>query len=411
LLPELVAARHAFDFGPIVVVHGETDSSRRLYSYAECIERGDDRFDPVLRKRHEVALLLYTARVEGRPKGTAHLLDAPLAVADTYGRYALKLESQDVLSGVTPLGLVDGLVPFAVFSFRFGASVVLMPEFDPERLLAGVSRYGATVLTLTPTAYRQILASPVAGEARAALATVRLCLSSGEPLTRSTYEAWERLTGLPIFEGFATTEMLAPFLSNAVGQQARPGSLGQPVPGYEVAVVDDHGREVRRGDIGHLVVRGPTGTLYWNDPAAQANAVKDGWNRTGDYVYADADGYFWFVARQDDIIKSGGYRIDPAEVELALREHPMIADAAVIGMPDDLVGQAIHAILVPVSGQVAHDALAADVLESLRGRLASYKIPTAISFAAALPRDNSGHLLRRMLREQLRRIYQETGAP
>lgn len=406
-LPKVLAARQGCDFGPIVVVGGETDNRQGLYSYAECVARGDSTFAPVRRSRHEVALLLYTARVEGRPKGTAHLLDAPLTVADSFGRYVLRINEDDVLAGTLSLGFVQGVLTAGILPFRFGASALLLPDFTPEGVLAALDRHKATILILTPTTYRQLLGSPPITTARSGLASVRLCVSGGEPLTRVTYDEWEQRTGLSIFEGFGTTEMLGTFLSTAVEMRPRPGSLGRPVPGYEAKVVDDHGRELRNGDIGHLIVRGPTGTLYWNDPEAQARAVKDGWNRTGDYAYCDSDGYFWFVARQDDIIKSGGYRIDPAEVEFALREHPAIADTAVIGMPDDLLGQAVHAILVPVTGSPGDDRLVTSVLESLHGRLASYKIPTQVSFAEVLPRDGSGQLLRRMLREQLRRSLSE----
>lgn len=401
LLPELLAARKAAPCRHVVVVGPVADDEEGLHSYAELISGGSGDVAPVRRRRDDVALILYTYRGEGgRPKGTAHWNEASLIAADILGRHVWHLTEEDALVTLTPLGLLQGYLAAGMVPYRFGAAAVLVPRMTTSALVEALHRWPVTVTLLTPTVYRQLLADQVSPEL---FQRVRLCLSSGEPLTEETYRAWEAHMGRPVLENFGTTEMLCFFLSNALPPGAKPGSIGRPVPGYDVKVVDNEGREVRTGDIGRLVVRGPTGTLYWKDAEAQRAAVRHGWNDVGDYAYCDEDGYFWFVARHDDVIKRGGYRIDPAEVEAALREHPLVADAAVVGLPDPLEGQRVHAFLVPKPGVEADDRLAAEILESLHGRLASYKIPSAATFVETLPRSSSGQLLRRRLRERMRR--------
>lgn len=399
LLPELLAARSVTNIGPIVVV-GDPPDDDGLYRYADLVSAGAPTFAPVRRHRTDISLLLYTYRDDGEPKGTAHFNEAPLIAADLLGEYVWEINEDDVVAALTPVGLARGYVTFGVLPYRFGAASVLVPDPTPHAIVDAIRRYHITVLSMTPTFYREILAEPALHDAD--LSSLRLCASAGEALTTETYHAWEDQFGLPIFEGFGTTEMLSIFISNGAGVSPQPGSLGKPVPGYEVKVVNEHGRELPPGEIGHLVVRGPTGTLYWRDHKAQREVMWHGWNHVGDYGYYDDDGYFWHVARQDDTIKSGGHRIDPAEVEAGLREHPSVADAAVIGLPDKIKGQRLHAFLVPKPGVRADESLAEDVLDGLDGRLATYKIPNSVAFIEALPRNGSGQLLRRLLRERMR---------
>ncbi|MDQ7028827.1 MAG: GNAT family N-acetyltransferase [Ardenticatenia bacterium] len=401
LLPELLVARKAAPCPHVVALGCASDEAHHVYSFADVLAGGTPTFSPVRRPREAPALILYTYRGdEGHPKGTVHRNEASLIVADVLGKHVWHMNEEDVIVTLTPLGLLQGYVAVGVLPYRFGAAAALVPYMTIRALLETVRRWPVTITLLTPTVYRHLLAEHVPPET---FHHVRLCLASGESLTERTYQAWLERVGLPILENFGTTEMLCFFLSNAVPAVPKPGSLGRPVPGYDVKVVDDEGREVRTGEIGHLVVRGPTGTFYWNDPDTQRAVVRHGWNSAGDYVYCDRQGYFWFVAREDDVIKRGGYRIDPAEVETALREHPVVADAAVVGLPDPLAGQRVHAFLVPKPGVQPDERLAAEILESLHGRLAGYKIPSTASFVEALPRSSRGHLLRRRLRERMRR--------
>lgn len=401
LLPELLRARGAEKLHHIVVVGGGNDipEGPRIVRYAHLVARSAA-VDPVRRSGQEVALLLYTSREDGRPKGTAHLLEEILSVADIMGKHLWHVNEDDVLASPAPLGLGQGYLTWGIIPYRFGAAAYLLPGLDGQALANAIRQHPITILNMVPTGYRRLLEFETLTEDD--VASLRLCIASGEALTIHTYRAWYERFGFPILEAFATTEMLGQFLSNAVNMQPKPGSLGRVVPGYEVRIVDKHGRELPDGEIGFLVVRGPSGTLYWNDPQAQEQSVWHGWNVVGDYAYRDEEGYFWYVARQDDLIKSGGFRIDPLEVEWVLREHPAVVDAAVVGLPDPIRGQAVHAFVVPKPGIQADDALAQSILESLHGRLAEYKIPTLLTFIESIPRGPDGKLIRRMLRERVR---------
>ncbi|MBA3531540.1 MAG: GNAT family N-acetyltransferase [Ardenticatenales bacterium] len=396
--------------GPIVV-HGLPDHApdEQLYSYARLVARGQQGYPATLRRRNQIGLLLYTSADSGHPRGTAHRLDGLLATLDIFGRQVWRVNEEDIIGHLAPLGFAQGFVTFGLLAFRFGASVALpddpMAESGTE-LVSTIRRHHITLLSASPVVYRQILADQSVNTLD--LASLRLCSSGGEPLTKETYLAWEERFEQPIFEGFGTTEMLYAFLSNAVGMAPRPGSLGRVVPGYQVKVVGDYGNELSSGEIGFLMVRGPTGTLYWNDTASQHKSVRNGWNRLSDYSYMDPDGYYWFVARSDDLIKTRSYRIDPTEVEAAIQAHPRVSEVAVIGLPDEMRGQRPVAYIRPHEWEEAHSVLAQSILSSLRGRLAEYKMPDEVVFMKdALPRNAQGQLLRRVLRDQVRRQGEE----
>ena len=179
--------------------------------------------------------------------------------------------------------------------------------------------------------------------------------------------------------------------------RATPGSFGTVVPGYEVKAVNEDGRDAAPGEIGRFLVRGPTGTLYWRDPEKQRQAVTpDGWNRAGDYVYGDEEGHFWFVSREDDVIKSSAYRIGPEEIETTLATHPAVADVGVIGVPDEVRGQIAKAFVVLKPG---HTVTSDELIEYCRDKIATYKLPREVVFVNELPRTPTGKLLRRVLRQ------------
>lgn len=391
--------------GPIVI-QGLRDHApdEQLYSYARLVAGGKKEFPATPRARDEIGLLLYTSADSGRPRGTAHRLDSLLAVLDTFGGRAWRVNEEDVIGSLAPLGFAQGFVVFGLLPFRFAGSVALPTDPMAESgaaLIDTIRRHRTTLLFAPPTAYRQILA--VDDLDPLDLASLRLCSSGGEPLTLETYQAWQERFEQPIFEGFGTTEMLYAFLSNSVGMQPRPGSLGRVVPGYTVRIVGDTGNDLGTGEIGLLAVRGPTGTLYWNNPASQRRIVHSGWNLLPDYCYADEEGYYWFVARSDDLIKTRSYRIDPNEVEAAIRDHPGVREVAVIGLPDAMRGQRPIAYVVPSDVEEAGPTLGRKIRESLGERLADYKIPDEVVFTDELPRNARGQLVRRVLREQVRR--------
>jgi 2-aminobenzoate-CoA ligase len=394
----------------VIVIGGDpADVKARGYlPYAEVAASGVERCEPVRRDRHDVSVLLYTSGTTGLPKGTVHLMEEALTVPDGFGRHGWRVEPDDVVGGPAPLSLAAGYSTQAVIPFRFGAAASLLPRFTPEAMFEQIQKHRITVVSILPTAYRKMMQVPDAPR-RYDLGSVRICTGGGESLGAETYQRWREMFGLEIFEGLGTTEMMYVFVSSAVTRRVKPGAIGPAVPGYELRVLAEDGAPAGPGEAGVLVARGPTGTLYWRDADRQRAAVRDGWCRVGDFVTLDEDGYVWFMAREDDLIKSSGYRIGPEEVEEALAKHPAVADVGVIGVPDPVRGQNTRAYVALRPGSAPSDALRRELLEFCRDRIAVYKLPREVEFVPQLPRapgpagPGTGKLLRRVLREQAAR--------
>src|SRR5713101_460880 len=386
LLGELEAARADLKtVRHIIVIGGEPAElkAKGYRLYGELLQSGGATLAPVRRAREDVAVLLYTSGTTGRPKGTAHLVEETLIVPDTFGKYGWRVTESDIIGGSAPLA--------------FGAAASLIAKFEPDKMFETIQKHRITVLSLAPTAYRKMLQVPDA-EKKYDLSSLRVCPGGGESLTAPTYYAWKENFGLFFFEDLATTEMMYVFVSNAVKMRAKPGSFGTVVPGYEVKAVNEDGRDAAPGEIGRFLVRGPTGTLYWRDPEKQRQAVTpDGWNRAGDYVYGDEEGHFWFVSREDDVIKSSAYRIGPEEIETTLATHPAVADVGVIGVPDEVRGQIAKAFVVLKPGQ---SVTSSQLIEYCKDKIAKYKLPREVVFVNELPRTPTGKLLRRVLRQK-----------
>jgi len=400
LLGELEAARDNLKtVRHIIVVGGEAAEikSKGYVPYGELLQSGSGTLSPVRRARQDVAVLLYTSGTTGRPKGTAHLLEETLIVPDTFGKYGWRVTENDVIGGSAPLAFGAGYSTFTTIPMRFGAAASLIAKFEPDKMFETIQKHRITVLSLAPTAYRKMLQAPDA-EKKYDLSSLRVCTGGGESLTAPTYHAWKQKFGKEIFEGLGTTEMMYVFVSNVVKMRAKPGSFGTVVPGFEVKVAGEDGADAKPGEIGHFLVRGPTGTLYWRDPEKQRHAITpDGWNRAGDYVYVDEEGYFWFVSREDDVIKSSAYRIGPEEIEITLASHPAVAEAAVIGVPDPVRGQSAKAFVVLKPDRTASPE---ELIEHCKDKIARYKLPRDVVFIKELPRTPTGKLLRRVLREK-----------
>lgn len=400
LLGEVEAARENFQtVKQIIVVGGDAAEAKAkgFLAYGELLQSGGPTLDPVLRKREDVALLLYTSGTTGRPKGTVHFVEELLIVPDGFGKYGWRVTENDVIGGSAPLAFGAGYSSYATIPFRFGAAASLIAKFDPEKMFDTIQKHKVSILTLAPTAYRKMLQVSDA-EKRYDLSSLRVCTGGGESLTAPTYHAWKEKFGLEIFEGLGTTEMMYVFASNVVSRKAKAGSFGQAVPGYELKVITEQNEEAITGTIGHFVACGPTGTIYWRDPDKQRHAVtSEGWNRAGDFVYVDKDGYFWFVSREDDIIKSSGYRIGPEEIEVTLATHPAVADVGVIGVPDEVRGQIAKAFVVLKPGATLTPE---GLLDFCKGKIATYKLPREIVIVNELPRTPTGKLLRRVLKQK-----------
>ena len=301
----------------------------------------------------------------------------------------------DVFVGSPPLAFTFGLGGLAIFPLRFGAAATLLESATPPNMVEIIETYKATISFTAPTAYRAMLAAMDKG---ADLSSLRIAVSAGETLPAPVFEDWTRKTGKPILDGIGATEMLHIFISNRLADMA-PASTGKPVKGYEARVVDEDMKELPRGTVGRLAVRGPTGCRYLADDRQQ-NYVRDGWNLTGDSFIQDEAGFFHFAARSDDMIISSGYNIAGPEVEAALLAHADVSECAVIGVADVDRGQIVEAHVVLAAG-VAGDALTIKRLQDhVKAAIAPYKYPRSVKFVDALPKTQTGKIQRFRLRER-----------
>jgi 2-aminobenzoate-CoA ligase len=355
-------------------------------TFAACDTAGDD-----------VCLIGFTSGTTGEPKGTMHFHRDMLATCDSYARHVLRGEPSDRFIGSPPLAFTFGLGGLVLFPLRIGASTVLLEKAGPDDLLAATAKHRATICFTAPTAYRAMLGKLAEHD----VSSLRKCVSAGEALPKATFDAWHAATGIKILDGIGATEMLHIFIGSPE-HEIRPGATGKPVPGYEARVIDDAGNEVPPNTIGRLAVRGPTGCRYLADKR-QRQYVRDGWNITGDTYLMDADGYFWYQARSDDMIVSAGYNIAGPEVESALLAHPAVAECGVVGAPDEERGQIVKAYVVLRPDNSGDAAMTKALQEHVKATIAPYKYPRAVEYVAALPRTQTGKLQR----FELRRIASE----
>jgi 2-aminobenzoate-CoA ligase len=341
----------------------------------------------------DVAMLAFTSGTTGRPKSTMHFHRDLLAIADTFSAKVLQPTPDDVFAGSPPLGFTFGLGALIVFPMRIGAATLLLEKGTPDLLLPAIARYRPTIVSTAPTAYRAMIPELPKHD----ISSLRRCVSAGEPLPLATWTGWYDATGLKIIDGIGSTEMLHIFISSA-DDEIRPGATGRVVPGYEAAVLDDEGKPVADGELGRLAVRGPTGCRYLADER-QAVYVQQGWNFTGDTYTRDSDGYFWYQARSDDMIISGGMNIAGPEVEMALLGHPDVLECGVVGDPDPERTMSVHAYVVLRPGVGGDPAKAAELQSFVRSVIAPYKAPRKVTFLDALPRTSTGKVQRFRLRE------------
>ncbi len=356
-------------------------------------------FDAVDTAAQDIALLAFTSGTTGAPKATMHSHRDVMAACACFAPHVLRATADDLFIGSPPLAFTFGLGGLLLFPLSLGAASVLLDRTAPPDLLAGVQRFGATVLITAPTSYRAL--ADAAGQARVAAVqggTLRKCVSAGEALPAATRALWRQATGIELIDGIGATEMLHIFIS-ADEQQAREGATGRVVPGYQACVVGDQLQPLPPGQVGRLAVKGPTGCRYLDDPQRQAAYVQGGWNLTGDAYRMDADGYFWFEARTDDLIVSSGYNIAGPEVEDALLRHPWVAECAVIGVPDPQRGQIVKAFVVLKPDARADAACARLLQDHVKALIAPYKYPRAVEFRNSLPRTPTGKLQRFRLRD------------
>lgn len=350
----------------------------------------------------EVAFMLYTSGTTGLPKGIEHGHRWLIATGDTMAKIMFQLTPEDISFQPQEMSFAFSFGTNFFHPFYCGGSVLVYPErFDAEKVLGCIERYRVTVFAAVPTIYRMML--NVEGvERRFDLSSLRLCVSAGETLPPETYEEWLKRFGLEIREAIGQSESHG-FLGNFPGIKIKPGSMGKPFPSYVVKVLNEEGKECPPGEVGELVLKEdhPGLCLGYRKMEDRWKALhKGGWYYCKDYAYVDEEGYFWYVSRSDDLIKSRGYLISPKEVEDAILRHPAVLEVGVVGVSDSTIGQKVKAFLTLREGFKASKELVEDIRNHLNKIIAPYKVPKEIQFVEELPKTATGKILRRELRKE-----------
>ncbi len=392
--------------GPIETVRERAPALRHLIltggaganSWDRLMDRASTDLAPVATHANEAALIIYTSGTTGEPKGVVQAHRWLIGTGDPVNRVMTHLAADDICYQPQDWSFMYPLGSSFLHPLFVGATVVVGEgRFDPEVALATIERYGVTVFAAVPTIYRMMLA---AAPGRFRPERLRLGISAGEALPADTFHGWRERFGVTIYDGLGQTESHI-FIANRIGMTIKPGSMGQPLPGFEVGVVDDAGQPAGAGTPGHLVLRNdhPGLTLGYRKDAARWAAVnREGWYYTQDIAYADEDGYYWYISRSDDLIKSRAYLVSPREVEATLLEHPAVLEAAVVGIADAVMTEKIKAFVTLRPGYQGGGALVEEIRTYVRGVIAPYKVPQEIEFLAELPKTANGKILRRELR-------------
>ena len=342
--------------------------------------------------RDDPALIAFTSGTTGVPKGCVQFHRDILAPCDSFAKHLIGPKPGDIFLTSAPMAFTFGLGITPMFPLRFGAASATIEQAAPSVLLDAILKHGVTHLGTAPTAYKAMLSQPGLDDA---LKTLRYCISAGEHLPEATWRAWKDRAGIAITDGIGATEMMHIFVS-AAGEDIRPGATGKAVPGYEACVLDPANQPMIEG-VGRLAIKGPTGCRYLDDER-QTNYVVNGWNVTGDTYRRDADGYYWYLARSDDMIVSAGYNIGAPEVENALLAHPAVAECAVVGVRCPERGQKVKAFVVLAGFAEPSNELAEKLQSFVKDQIAPYKYPREIEFVEALPKTVTGKLRRSELR-------------
>jgi long-chain acyl-CoA synthetase len=346
------------------------------------------------REGPDTAVILYTSGTTGTPKG-AELTHANLLRNCTTGaRDLAKIGEEDVILGALPLFHSFGQTCCLNGAVSAGACLTLIPRFDPAKALEIIARDRVTLFDGVPTMYHAMLNHP--DHASADTSTLRMCISGGSAMPVEVMRAFEEQFGCIILEGYGLSETSPVASFNHPERERKPGSIGTPIEGVEMRVVDDDDDEVEPGSVGEIVIRGHNVMKgYWNRPEATEEVMKGGWFHTGDMATVDEDGYLFIVDRKKEMIIRGGYNVYPREIEEVLYEHPSVSEAAVVGVPDDSLGEEVGAAVVLKAGE---DASADDIRAFVKERVAAYKYPRRIWFPDELPKGPTGKILKREIK-------------
>lgn len=387
----------------LVVVGGKREG---WTCYDEAVAKAPSRLGDVERTRSDDPLMLYfTSGTTGMPKMVIHTQASYGMAHLTTAKFWQDIRASDLQFLISDTGWAK--VAYGAFFGQWSLGACILQhnakgKFDPALALGILDRYGVTTFCAPPTAYRMLVLEDLS---RYDLSSLRHCTSAGEPLNPEVMKLWEEGTGLPIYDGYGQTETVL-LVGNYPCLPIKPGSMGKPVPGYRVAIVDDTGRELGPGQEGQIGLRvnpeRPVGIFreYWKDPEEMAKVFRGDWYYTGDRATMDQDGYMWFVGRADDVIITAGYRIGPFEVESALLEHPAVAESAVVAAPDELRGSIVKAFVTLAPGHVPSEELVTSLQDHVKRVTAPYKYPRKIEFVSELPKTVSGKIRRVELRDR-----------
>nr|HET6904360.1 AMP-binding protein [Ktedonobacteraceae bacterium] len=377
-------------------------------NYHQIVKEASSEFRGDKTRSDDPCLVYFTSGTVGYPKMVLHT-QASYPIGHTItGKYWLDLHEDDLHWNLSEMGWAKAAWSNLFGPWVMGAAMFMQDargKFDPIETLEMLHKYPITTLCAPPTAYRMmVLDEPMAYLKAHPPKALRHCVGAGEPLNPEVIKIWEEATGMTIRDGYGQTETVL-LCANFPPIKVKPGSMGKPSPGFEVSVIDHDGTELPPNKEGDIAVRvkpqRPTWMFkeYWRNPEATNACIRGDWYITGDRAYKDEDGYFWFVGRADDVIISAGYRIGPFEVESALKEHPAVAESAVIASPDEMRGEIVKAYIILAPGYTASPELAHEIQEHVKRVTAPYKYPREIEFVATLPKTISGKIRRVELRE------------
>ncbi len=394
---ELEAVRaECRDLREVIVVGAAVRGSR---SWEDVLAAASADWQPEITRSNDPAVCFYTSGTTKDPKAVLHTHAYTYAHRYT-GQYWLDLHPTDLHWTTSDTGWAKAAYGVLFGPWSHGVPVFMYGgRFEPERELRLLQKYQINVFCAPPTEYRLLVKEQLS---RFALPHLRHCTAAGEPLNPEVIHAWRDAFGLTIYDGYGQTESII-LVANQPGMEVRPGSMGKPFPGHDVRIIDPDGAEMATGGTGEVAVRGRPPSLfreYWKDPMATAASFDGEWYRTGDSGYRDADGYFWFVGRADDVIISAGYRIGPFEVESALLEHPAVVESAVVASPHPDRGAIVKAFVKLRPDTAETPDLVRELQDHVKRVTAPYKYPREIEFVAELPKTVSGKIRRVELRQR-----------
>ncbi|MCA9076686.1 MAG: AMP-binding protein [Planctomycetaceae bacterium] len=381
------------------------DSGDSWHPYTQIVDAASFEFERTVTRADDPAIMYFTSGTTGHPKMVLHTQASYGIGHTTTGRYWLDLHPDDLHWNVSDTGWAKAAWSSLFGPWIQGAGLFVQHSpgrFDPGDVIRMLNKFPITTMCAAPTIFRLLVQEDLS---QLKPKVLRHCVAAGEPLNPEVISTWKKATGITIRDGYGQTETVL-LCGNFPGIEVKPGSMGLPAPGIDLAIVDESGSRLPPGRDGHIAVavepQRPLGLFqeYWRNDDANAESFHDGWYFTGDCGRTDEDGYFWFEGRADDVISSSAYRIGPFEVESALLEHPLVVEAAVVGKPDETRGQIVKAFVVLNEPDKAGNDLIRDLQDHVKQTTAPYKYPREIEFVADLPKTVSGKIRRVELREQ-----------